>query len=182
MAAGTSRGLVVALRSVVRTSDLRVKDVCGRRGCEFPTPGRGATDQTASSVSQAATPSSQDDDGDDVHVHHTHVEPHPLNSTLQTAVEEATDTSNPNATSAGPTEPAGTSHGMLNGIDDGVEGGNSREVVKDVKVEDEKGEWVSGIEDPSSNNDGGDEDICHLYVVPNATQPVPYHTLPTPNE
>jgi hypothetical protein len=38
MAAGKSRGLVVALRGVVRTSDLRVKDVCGHRGCEFPTP------------------------------------------------------------------------------------------------------------------------------------------------
>jgi hypothetical protein len=27
-----------SFESVVRTSDLRVKDVCGRRGCEFPTP------------------------------------------------------------------------------------------------------------------------------------------------
>jgi hypothetical protein len=37
VAAGKLRGLVVALRVVVRTSDLRVKDACGRRGCEFPT-------------------------------------------------------------------------------------------------------------------------------------------------
>jgi hypothetical protein len=32
-AEGTGGGF----ESVVRTSDLRVKDVCGRRGCEFPT-------------------------------------------------------------------------------------------------------------------------------------------------
>jgi hypothetical protein len=43
VAAGKLRGLVVALRVVVRTSDLRVKDACGRRGCEFPTTGPSTT-------------------------------------------------------------------------------------------------------------------------------------------
>ncbi|KIJ08868.1 hypothetical protein PAXINDRAFT_18025 [Paxillus involutus ATCC 200175] len=33
---------------------------------------------------------------------------------------------------------------------------------------------------PSSNNDSGDEDVRHMYVVPN-TQLVPYRALPTPN-
>ncbi|KIJ21316.1 hypothetical protein PAXINDRAFT_5492 [Paxillus involutus ATCC 200175] len=49
-------------------------------------------------------------------------------------------------------------------------------------IGDEKGEWASGIEDPSSNDDGGDEDVHRTYIVPNTTQPVPYHALPTPNK
>ncbi|KIJ15255.1 hypothetical protein PAXINDRAFT_11797 [Paxillus involutus ATCC 200175] len=34
---------------------------------------------------------------------------------------------------------------------------------------------------PSLNNNSGDEDVHHMYVVPN-TQLVPYRALPTPNK
>ncbi|KIJ10261.1 hypothetical protein PAXINDRAFT_16705 [Paxillus involutus ATCC 200175] len=84
--------------------------------------------------------------------------------------------------SAGPAVPVGMMNKPLNGIDNGVEGGNGREVDEDVKVEGKTGEWASGIENPSSNDNGGDEDVRHAYVVPNLTQLPPYHILPTPDE
>ncbi|KIK76569.1 hypothetical protein PAXRUDRAFT_103604, partial [Paxillus rubicundulus Ve08.2h10] len=90
-------------------------------------------------------------------------------STCQTAVNEATDTTDPNAMGAGPAVPVGMMNGPLN------EGRN-------VKKEDEMGEWVSGIEDPSLDDDGGDEDVLHTYVVPNMTRPPPFHVLSTPDE
>ncbi|KIJ09850.1 hypothetical protein PAXINDRAFT_17104, partial [Paxillus involutus ATCC 200175] len=89
----------------------------------------------------------------------------------QTAVvDEAADTTDPHANSAGPAVPVGTTNEPSNGIDEGEKGGE----------EDEKGEWASGIETPSSNDDGGDEDIRHAYVVPTSTLPPPYHALPPP--
>ncbi|KIJ07416.1 hypothetical protein PAXINDRAFT_19392 [Paxillus involutus ATCC 200175] len=100
-----------------------------------------------------AKPRGQDDDGTDDDVQDARVEPQEPQTTGQTAVnDEATDTSNPHANGAGTTMP------------------------------DEKGEWASGIKDPSSNDDGGDEDVRHAYVVPDTTQPVPYHIPPPPNE
>ncbi|KIJ10059.1 hypothetical protein PAXINDRAFT_16906 [Paxillus involutus ATCC 200175] len=113
-----------------------------------------------------------DKDGDDVDVDHAHVVPQHLETTRQTAYNKAADTSNPNAMSAGLTEPAGTSNEPRNELNKGEKGGE----------EDEKGVWASGIEDPSSNDDGGDKDVHHAYVVPNMTLPPPYHTLPTPDE
>ncbi|KIJ07197.1 hypothetical protein PAXINDRAFT_19600 [Paxillus involutus ATCC 200175] len=108
-----------------------------------------------------------DEDGEDVHVHHANVEPQQPQTAGQTAVDnEAADTTDPHANSAGPVVPVGTT----NGIDEGEKGGE----------EDEKGEWASGIETPSSNDDGGDEDVRHAYVVPTSTLPPPYHALPPP--
>ncbi|KIJ07980.1 hypothetical protein PAXINDRAFT_18855 [Paxillus involutus ATCC 200175] len=112
-----------------------------------------------------------DEDGKD-DVHHAHVEPQQPQTVSQTADIEATDTTNPNTTSVGPATPMGRSYGLLNASNEGEEGGE----------EDEKGEWASGIETPSSNDDGGDEDVRHMYVVPTSTLPPPYHALPTPDE
>ncbi|KIJ08146.1 hypothetical protein PAXINDRAFT_18691, partial [Paxillus involutus ATCC 200175] len=55
-----------------------------------------------------------DEDGDDDDVHHAQVEPQNPSSTRQTANEEATGTSNPNANGAGTTMPVGTSNGPSN--------------------------------------------------------------------
>ncbi|KIJ11306.1 hypothetical protein PAXINDRAFT_15773 [Paxillus involutus ATCC 200175] len=92
-----------------------------------------------------------DEDGDDVDVDHTHVMPQTPHSTRQTAVDEATDATNPNTTSIGPAMPMGRSYRLPNASNEGEKGGE----------EDEKGEWASGIETPSSNDDGGDEDVRH---------------------
>ncbi|KIJ04995.1 hypothetical protein PAXINDRAFT_21725, partial [Paxillus involutus ATCC 200175] len=92
-----------------------------------------------------------DEDGEDDDVHHAQVEPQQPQSTRQTAVNEAADTTDPHANSAGPAVPVGTTNEPSNGIDEGEKGGE----------EDEKGEWASGIETPSSNDDGGDEDVRH---------------------
>ncbi|KIJ16557.1 hypothetical protein PAXINDRAFT_11007 [Paxillus involutus ATCC 200175] len=73
---------------------------------------------------------------------------------------------------AGPAVPVGMMNELSNRIDEGEKGGE----------EDEKGEWASGTEIPSSNDDGGDEDVRHVYVIPTSTLPPPYHTLPTPHE
>ncbi|KIJ21103.1 hypothetical protein PAXINDRAFT_6883 [Paxillus involutus ATCC 200175] len=94
----------------------------------------------------------------------------------QTAVDDkAADTTDPHANSAGPAVPVGTMNKLSNGIDNGVKGGNGREV-------NEEGEWASGIDDLSSNDDSGDEDVRHAYVVPNSTQLVPYHAEPPPDD
>ncbi|KAF8838889.1 hypothetical protein BDN67DRAFT_1012724 [Paxillus ammoniavirescens] len=95
--------------------------------------------------------------------------------TRQTAINEAADTMDPNAMGAGPAVPVGMTNGLSNGTDKGVESKKGGE-------EDEKGEWASGDAAPSSNNDGGDKSICHTYIIPNTTQPPPYHALPTPDE
>jgi hypothetical protein len=110
-----------------------------------------------------------DEDGEDVDVHRAHVEPQQPQTVGQTAVDdEAADTTDPHANSAGPAVPVGTSNGPSNGIDEGVEEG-------DRKVEeDEKGGRASGSAALSSNDDGGDEDVRHAYVVPKPT-----HHLPT---
>ncbi|KIJ11539.1 hypothetical protein PAXINDRAFT_15538 [Paxillus involutus ATCC 200175] len=119
-------------------------------------------------------PRGQDDDGTDDDDQHARVAPQEPQTTGQMANDEAADTSNPNADSARPTMPVGTSCGLRSESNENEEGKKG--------IEDKKGEWASGIEDPSSNDNSGDEDIHHVYVVPNTTQPVPYHALPTPNE
>ncbi|KIJ11665.1 hypothetical protein PAXINDRAFT_15481 [Paxillus involutus ATCC 200175] len=68
---------------------------------------------------------------------------------------EATDATNPNAMSVGPATPMGRSYGPLNALNEGEKGGE----------ENEKGEWASGIETPSSNDDGGDEDVRHAMLL-----------------
>ncbi|KIK96299.1 hypothetical protein PAXRUDRAFT_10901 [Paxillus rubicundulus Ve08.2h10] len=49
-------------------------------------------------------------------------------------------------------------------------------------IEDKKGGRASGSVTPSSNDDGGDEDVRHTYIVPKTTQPVPYHISPCPEQ
>ncbi|KIJ06697.1 hypothetical protein PAXINDRAFT_20106 [Paxillus involutus ATCC 200175] len=92
----------------------------------------------------------------------------------QTAVVETTDATNPNAMSVGPATPVGRSYGLLNESDKDLRG-RSGKVDEGVEVENEKGEWASGIKDPSLNDDDGNEDIHHAYIIPNTTQLVPYH-------
>jgi hypothetical protein len=119
-----------------------------------------------------------DEDGEDVHVHHAHVEPQQPQTTRQTAVDdEAADTTDPHANSAGPAVPVGTTNEPSNGVDEGVEEGDRR-----VEAEDEKGGRASGSAAPSSNDDGGDEDVRHAYVVPKPATSAPYHVPPSPDE
>ncbi|KIJ09461.1 hypothetical protein PAXINDRAFT_17447 [Paxillus involutus ATCC 200175] len=113
-----------------------------------------------------------DEDGEDDNIHHAHVKPQQPQTVSQMADIEATDAMNPNTTSVGPATPMGRSYGPPNASNKGEKGGE----------EDEKGEWVSGIENPSSNDDGGNEDVRHVYIIPTSTLPPPYHALPTPDE
>jgi hypothetical protein len=94
------------------------------------------------------------DNSKDNDVHQAHVVPQNPQSTHQVAYGEATDTSDPNATSARPTEPVGTLNGPLNENE-----GNGKKG--------EKGE----------NDDGGDENVRHAYIVPSPTSP-PASRLP----
>ncbi|KAF9233528.1 hypothetical protein BU15DRAFT_80020 [Melanogaster broomeanus] len=73
-------------------------------------PGEEATDEPTRSVTLAVTPSSQDDDSRDMGVPCTRVTPQEPQSMSPVANDAAADAVNPNATSAGPPEPAGTSH------------------------------------------------------------------------
>ncbi|KAF9221066.1 hypothetical protein BS17DRAFT_810202 [Gyrodon lividus] len=74
--------------------------------------GEDTTGVPTASVGLAVTPNSQDVDGKDPRVHHTRANPQkPIASrqTMSPVASKATaDATNPNATSAGPTEPAGT--------------------------------------------------------------------------
>ncbi|KIJ07628.1 hypothetical protein PAXINDRAFT_19190, partial [Paxillus involutus ATCC 200175] len=102
-----------------------------------------------------------DKDGEDVHVHHANVEPQQPQTVGQTAVDdEAADTTDPHANSAGPAVPVGTTNGPRNESNDDSNARDRDEGEKGGE-EDEKGEWASGIETPSSNDDGGDEDVRH---------------------
>ncbi|KIJ09920.1 hypothetical protein PAXINDRAFT_17034 [Paxillus involutus ATCC 200175] len=86
------------------------------------------------------------------------------------ANDEAADTSNLNAMSAGMAMPVGTSNGPPNRSSE-VEGEGENG---------EKDKRASGIADPSLDNNGGDEDIHHTYFVPNSTQLAPYPDEPRP--
>ncbi|KIJ11271.1 hypothetical protein PAXINDRAFT_15813 [Paxillus involutus ATCC 200175] len=103
------------------------------------------------------------DDGKDNDIHQAHVVPQNPQSTRQTAYNfEATDTSNPNATSARPTEPVGTLNGPLNESNENEGKGKKGE----------KGE----------NDDGGDENVRHAYIVPSPTPPASRLPPSTPLE
>ncbi|KIJ12166.1 hypothetical protein PAXINDRAFT_14940 [Paxillus involutus ATCC 200175] len=116
------------------------------------------------------------EDGEDVHIHYAQVEPQSPKLTRQMAYKEAADPSKPNAR-AGPTEPAGTSHQPLNDVDEGVKEGDRK-----VEEEDEKGGRASESVALSSNDNGGDKDVRHMYVVPKPAPPFPYHVPPPPDE
>ncbi|KIJ13592.1 hypothetical protein PAXINDRAFT_13553 [Paxillus involutus ATCC 200175] len=119
-----------------------------------------------------------DEDGDDNNIHHGHVEPQQPHTVSQTAVDdEAADTTDPHAICAGTTVPAGTSHEPSNDVDEGVEEGDRK-----VEEEDEKGGRASESAALSSNEDGGDEDVRHAYIVPKPVPPSPYQVPPPPDE
>ncbi|KIJ05642.1 hypothetical protein PAXINDRAFT_21119, partial [Paxillus involutus ATCC 200175] len=135
---------------------------------------RTGTRRTREDVEEAV-----DEDGEDVHVHHAHVEPQQPQTTRQTAVDdEATDTTDPHANSAGPAVPVGTTNGPPNESN----GGRDRERGRNVEEEDEKGGRASESAALSSNDDGGDEDVRHAYVVPKPASPSPNHVPPPPDE
>ncbi|KIJ21289.1 hypothetical protein PAXINDRAFT_5472 [Paxillus involutus ATCC 200175] len=73
--------------------------------------------------------------------------------------------------------PVGTSNGLLNGINKGVKKGDSK-----VKVENEKGRRASESAALSSNDNSGDEDVHHTYIIPKPALPAPYHVPPRPDE
>ncbi|KIJ08863.1 hypothetical protein PAXINDRAFT_18029 [Paxillus involutus ATCC 200175] len=119
-----------------------------------------------------------DEDGEDDDVHHAQVEPQQPQTVGQTAVvDEAADTTDPHANSAGPAVPVGTTNEPSNGVDEGVEEGDRR-----VEEEDEKGGRASESAALSSNDNGGDEDVRHAYAVPKPAPPSPYHVPPSPDE
>ncbi|KIJ12621.1 hypothetical protein PAXINDRAFT_14546 [Paxillus involutus ATCC 200175] len=108
-----------------------------------------------------------DEDGEDVHVHHANVEPQQPQLTCQTAiVDEAADPSNPHATCAGPTEPAGTSNGPPNGSNK-VEGKGGKG---------EGNERARGIVDPSSNGENAVSDLIPPVPNPDELTPSPSST------
>ncbi|KAF9236383.1 hypothetical protein BU15DRAFT_77094 [Melanogaster broomeanus] len=119
----------------------------------------------------------------------------------QTASEAAADAANPNATSAGPTGPAGASckpQDAPHGIADDSARGQGQEANEGVEGEGETstgrtGEEITAAKGPgegtadqtadgislaapasSPNDDSGDEDVDHTHVAPNEThQPHP---------
>ncbi|KIJ15060.1 hypothetical protein PAXINDRAFT_11980 [Paxillus involutus ATCC 200175] len=109
-----------------------------------------------------------DEDGEDVHIHHAHVEPQQPQMTHQMAA----DTTDPHANSAGPVGPVGMLNEPLNGIDKGVEEGDRK-----VEEEDEKGRRASESAAPSSNDDSGDEDVRYVTTTlhPALPPPPPVH-------
>ncbi|KIJ19289.1 hypothetical protein PAXINDRAFT_7789 [Paxillus involutus ATCC 200175] len=115
----------------------------------------------------------------DVDVHHADVAPQQPQTVGQTAVDdEAADTTDPHANSAGPAVPVGTTNGPPNESN----GGRDRERGRNVEEEDEKGGRASESAALSSNDDGGDEDVRHAYVVPKLASPSPNHVPPPPDE
>ncbi|KIJ06367.1 hypothetical protein PAXINDRAFT_20440 [Paxillus involutus ATCC 200175] len=104
-----------------------------------------------------------DDDGSDVDVHRAYVVPQEPHTVSQTALDEAADTSNPNATSAGMTMPVGTSNGPPNGSSE-VEGEGGKG---------EGNERASGIVDPSSNGENAVPDSIPPTTNPDERGPPP---------
>ncbi|KIJ07582.1 hypothetical protein PAXINDRAFT_19235 [Paxillus involutus ATCC 200175] len=120
-----------------------------------------------------------DEDGEDVDVHRADVAPQQPQTVGQTADnDEAADTTDPHANSAGPAVPVGTTNGPPNESN----GGRDRERGRNIEEEDEKGGRASESAALSSNDDGGDEDVRHAYVVPKPASPSPNHVPPPPDE
>ncbi|KIJ05418.1 hypothetical protein PAXINDRAFT_21324 [Paxillus involutus ATCC 200175] len=111
-----------------------------------------------------------DDDGSDVDVHRAYVVPQEPHTVSQTALDEAADTSNPNATSAGTTMPVGTSNGPPNGSSE-VEGEGGKG---------EGNERASGIVDPSSNGENAVPDS--IPPTPNPDERGPPPSMPLEGE
>ncbi|KIK79028.1 hypothetical protein PAXRUDRAFT_162406, partial [Paxillus rubicundulus Ve08.2h10] len=131
-------------------------------------PGEGTTNLNVCNIS-LAVPSSLGSDCGDLSVHHAYTIPQTLNTPHKTVTGAATDTANPNMKSARPAGALCT--------------GNTYNVTEEVEgeaIKDEKGGRASGSVTPSLNDDGGDEDICHTYILPKPTQPVPCHISPCP--
>ncbi|KAF8837796.1 hypothetical protein BDN67DRAFT_1013607 [Paxillus ammoniavirescens] len=101
-----------------------------------------------------------DKDGDNDDVHHAHAMPQGPHQTCQTAIEEATDTVNPDVKDVRPMMPAGTSNGLQNESNDVNEGVEPSEGEKG-----ERDKRVSGDIAPSSNGKN---------TVPDSTPPPPY--------
>ncbi|KIJ08147.1 hypothetical protein PAXINDRAFT_18692, partial [Paxillus involutus ATCC 200175] len=117
-----------------------------------------------------------DEDGDDDDVHHAQVEPQNPSSTRQTANEEATGTSNPNANGAGTTMPVGTSNGPSNAS---KSNGNDEE-VKGKGGKGEGNERASGIAAPSSNGENAVPDS--IPPTPNPDERGPPPSMPLEGE
>ncbi|KIJ07342.1 hypothetical protein PAXINDRAFT_19455, partial [Paxillus involutus ATCC 200175] len=111
-----------------------------------------------------------DDDGSDVDVHRAYVVPQEPHTVSQTALDEAADTSNPNATSAGTTMPVGMSNGPPNGSSE-VEGEGGKG---------EGNERASGIVDPSSN--GENAVLDSIPPTPNLDERGPPPSMPLEGE
>ncbi|KAF8833138.1 hypothetical protein BDN67DRAFT_1017907 [Paxillus ammoniavirescens] len=118
-----------------------------------------------------------DEDGDDDDVQHGHVEPQEPQTTCQTAINEAADTSNPNATSAGTTMPVGTSNGPPNRSNEAEGKGGKGE----------GNERASGDVAPSSNGENTVPDLIPPAPNPderresNGENAVPDLIPPAPN-
>ncbi|KAF9230395.1 hypothetical protein BU15DRAFT_83687 [Melanogaster broomeanus] len=181
----------------VERRDRRGKRAAGWKGehrAAARGPGEEATDETSSSISLASMPSSQ-------------TTPPKPETTRQAASEAAADAANPNATSAGPTGPAGASckpQDAPHGIADDSARGQGQEANEGVEGEGETstgrtGEEITAAKAPgegtadqtadgvslaapasSPNDDGGDEDVHHTHVAPNETPPTA--SKPTPHE
>ncbi|KIJ08867.1 hypothetical protein PAXINDRAFT_18024 [Paxillus involutus ATCC 200175] len=87
-------------------------------------------------------------------------------------VDETADTIDPNMTSTRPAVPVGTTNGPSNGLD----GDGDRKV--EVEDEDEKGRRASESATLSLNDDGGDKDVHHVYIVPKPAPPSPDERQP----
>ncbi|KAF8836634.1 hypothetical protein BDN67DRAFT_983801 [Paxillus ammoniavirescens] len=127
-------------------------------------PGKGATDQWTGGISLVKPTSSQGSLPRARDIHHGHIELQNPHTTRQTAVNKATDTTDPNATGAGPAVPVGTMNQPRHESD------------KDLKGEKgERDERASGDVAPSSNAEN---------AIPNSTPPPPYPdelTTPPPS-
>ncbi|KIJ06693.1 hypothetical protein PAXINDRAFT_20112 [Paxillus involutus ATCC 200175] len=85
-------------------------------------------------------------------------------------VNEITDTTDPNTMSTRPAVPDSNTR----------DGDGDRKVERED--EDEKGRRASESVALSSNDDGGDKDIRHAYIVPKPAPPSPNHVPPPPDE
>ncbi|KAF9232205.1 hypothetical protein BU15DRAFT_67665 [Melanogaster broomeanus] len=149
------------------------------------------------SASLVKPTSSQNVDGRDVGTRRARDTPPKPQTASQTASEAAADAANPNATSAGPTGPAGAPpkpqrEGQGQEANEGVEGegktsmGRPGEEIATARgpgegAADQTADGISLAAPASSpNDDGGDENVNHTHVAPNETPPTA--SKPTPHD